>query len=1432
MIRNPQSGYVLPPRPRRPIIGIDEAPDYASGIISTSGTISETTMASFLIDSSGRADRIENSNHILSPNTAALLRQKQEEARVAIFCLNQFIFQAGNLYRGKRLTRDEQSILKESANRVGLSIDIVDALLDHTSNSNAVVNYCMKSNDAFARKIKEDRHLSLLLEKDTSDQSEGSFNIKNSIWRVFMHKIVQQVLRDHGMDIGDVLNKSSSTSKLYEEALRGRESEYIISSAAERERIHRDYTEERKRLALSEDEIKSARRHAASQISYQQNRPFHDLLYGDDVPLLIEGGHIFESREDDMSLLTCMEGGALQQERTLEPLDSKLDKQEATIAYTPLNNQRRNVEAESWIENDVVEKQHEISMNFVSPTGGRTSEENEQIHRVSEPINQSTRMREENNIDRIDDGDAPPSAVKRALALFENQNESKNNQHQQYSHSASKVGRGSNSKIASVFEFFEKGKSKENETIPELKTERSSEHTAIQTNSLFDVFSTPKKNSFTERNTVRAASTSKIARVKQSQIVAFENEIPNSKGNNQDEVYYSKRRKKLNPEVRRLFDVSPEMPLEAEYEASPIPYLSTRGSSLKKNKLSETARNMPIAERVVLMELQPSYTSPNKEFHTNNASRRESYVLPHSRRKSLSQDDTAYTQKHDDSIDAAFDIISECSDPIEDIEDLKHGWKSHSIPPTSCPRKQTSQYPTVKFDHKNFSPPISKSLPVQEYKITSQSPKEQRGRSVRFNDENLSPSTYQELRSSVGRVSSQSPKDRNELTTVLGESPGGNARNDRDAFSNPQKSAMDKMLKYAQTPPKGQTPRKKSNRSVEMREKFLANMNYSSEEQSSNERDFGNSMQEEYQVKLNQEASLNDIFISSPSDQYGVYKKSRQGQDHYHGASPDQVSDQSYMNGAASFSSEQFSMEENGHYQYNQEGPEEVSREQGACTTSSNEQVYLNDMTSSLPTAHQGEYRGPGFIDNMLSSMPDNPIPADSQSDQILHNEPFSTQSFLGGIKLSGSKAAFHANLNQKHDVDYEFRDETFNSFPLNENISARQEEDESVPRRSTNRFLKADKLSRSNKVPSENNESKQDKMDTLDVDRQENLEAQRSMLFKSHQTQSVYNDESPGHKAQSPTLNFFNQDFVRAKSMKTVNTKYPEKLGIQSSFKASEVGLGNIDFHSDSEINRMDPFQGLNFLENEGTFAASTLTYSSASADESEFEAFNFFDPKDSKTNRPRGRAHHTEGQKSRKMATNMNKFSQNATENSKDFQTHFKDGERLLRGESQTFRTPLSPKEETLPAPPSGLNDEIDNFLDKKILQANGRKATFDIQVERENAFAAIRSSSSNDNTFGEFIQSNSKWFEPEQKSRSSGNNYSNSHDFETQVTRTVEGARTPKAPPGRTFVSDSSCEENVLEKDYHNLPSKPSGEEAVGESTRVDEDFEIRSAAMLNG
>ena len=139
MIKTPPSVHRRPPRPtptptRR--IALDEF--YQNDDASVSGMISETTtMASFLMDSSG-VDQ--------SPNTAEALRQKQNDARIALMALNQFIFQAGNIYRGKKLNLNEESMLRESANQVGLSMHIVDILLEHKCHNFYVVAFWWHQN--------------------------------------------------------------------------------------------------------------------------------------------------------------------------------------------------------------------------------------------------------------------------------------------------------------------------------------------------------------------------------------------------------------------------------------------------------------------------------------------------------------------------------------------------------------------------------------------------------------------------------------------------------------------------------------------------------------------------------------------------------------------------------------------------------------------------------------------------------------------------------------------------------------------------------------------------------------------------------------------------------------------------------------------------------------------------------------------------------------------------------------------------------------------------------------------------------------------------------------------------------------------------------------------------------------------------------------
>jgi hypothetical protein len=245
-----------------------------------------------------------------------VLRQQQMEHQAVISALNQFILQAGNIYKGKKLSRAETIRLEEAANQVGLSMEVVDALLEQTANPNAVVEYCMTADDAFARRVKQDPTLSRIFKRDGPFAGRDGLNLSNSVWRVFMHKIIQQFLRNHKMQIGDIMDKSSLTSRLYEDALKDDpvdsddyENDFGIAN------IPRDFTEERKRVFISKDEAKKARLEAESKMGFHHSRtPFDDLMHRNSIQFLPRGDFPVDFRDDELSLIPC----AMERERDNE----------------------------------------------------------------------------------------------------------------------------------------------------------------------------------------------------------------------------------------------------------------------------------------------------------------------------------------------------------------------------------------------------------------------------------------------------------------------------------------------------------------------------------------------------------------------------------------------------------------------------------------------------------------------------------------------------------------------------------------------------------------------------------------------------------------------------------------------------------------------------------------------------------------------------------------------------------------------------------------------------------------------------------------------------------------------------------------------------------------------------------------------------------
>ena len=282
---------------------------------------STNTLTSFLLDSSSQVyeDEQQQEQHH-KPRVRKSLHEQDKDASAAINALNQFIYQAGNIYKGKRLTKQEEQKLQDAANHVGLSMEIVNALLQQTADPNAVVKYCMASQDSFAKKIKNDPHLSRLLERHQAGggvlkSGDFSFNLADSVWRVFMHKIIQQFIKDHNMKLGDVMSKSSITSQLYEQAVNQNEENQQqydnrmvdhMTNPADMSNLHRDFTQERKKIAVRKSDAKKARQEAEAQRGFQSTKPFDDIVLrrNSNIPNMINTHSKHpqpESRDDDFS---------------------------------------------------------------------------------------------------------------------------------------------------------------------------------------------------------------------------------------------------------------------------------------------------------------------------------------------------------------------------------------------------------------------------------------------------------------------------------------------------------------------------------------------------------------------------------------------------------------------------------------------------------------------------------------------------------------------------------------------------------------------------------------------------------------------------------------------------------------------------------------------------------------------------------------------------------------------------------------------------------------------------------------------------------------------------------------------------------------------------------------------------------------------------
>eukprot|EP00536_Pseudo-nitzschia_multiseries_P016851 jgi/Psemu1/48133/gm1.48133_g len=258
---------------------------------------------------------INNHRYIGSVNEASSLettRQDELRRQAVTNALNQFIVQAGNIYKGNRLSAVDADRLRKAATDAGLSVKVVDALLKQTTDKNSMLGYCATSDDVFARKIKEDPQLShVLLQKDQESRVDG-LNVSNSVWRIFLHKIIKQFLKEQNMQLGDIIGKSLETRQLYEDALRCDPKENIKFDTSS----PRDYSEERKRVFISKDDAKLARLKASeAMIKFQesQNISAYDLVNGTSIqrprelrtPIKQNELDSPDSRDDIVSIVPC-----------------------------------------------------------------------------------------------------------------------------------------------------------------------------------------------------------------------------------------------------------------------------------------------------------------------------------------------------------------------------------------------------------------------------------------------------------------------------------------------------------------------------------------------------------------------------------------------------------------------------------------------------------------------------------------------------------------------------------------------------------------------------------------------------------------------------------------------------------------------------------------------------------------------------------------------------------------------------------------------------------------------------------------------------------------------------------------------------------------------------------------------------------------------
>ena len=156
-------------------------------------------------------------NALVGPMNARLsleaIRQDELRSQVVVDAFNQFILQAGNIYKGEKLSTPDAIRLRAAANNVGLTNNVVDALLEQLSDRNAMMEYCMTSDGVFAKKIKEDPKLSrvLLESNDFSQEKSDGLNLSNSILRLFIHKTIKQFLNEQNLELSDIIENNCYT---------------------------------------------------------------------------------------------------------------------------------------------------------------------------------------------------------------------------------------------------------------------------------------------------------------------------------------------------------------------------------------------------------------------------------------------------------------------------------------------------------------------------------------------------------------------------------------------------------------------------------------------------------------------------------------------------------------------------------------------------------------------------------------------------------------------------------------------------------------------------------------------------------------------------------------------------------------------------------------------------------------------------------------------------------------------------------------------------------------------------------------------------------------------------------------------------------------------------------------------------------------------